>query len=106
VLESCTLHRASITKLVAPAIGHAQKPPEKLALAMVEKLIAGQFSEIVAPFNPEMAVVVSGPALKETWDQLTAPRSANCRASTICSWPAKARAAPRSTIGQVTSMVR
>jgi len=58
--------------LVAPALGHAQEPPEKLALAIVGKLIAGQFSEIVARYNPEMAAVVSGPALKQTWDQLTA----------------------------------
>ena len=58
--------------LVAPALGLAQEPPEKLARAIVEKLIAGQVSEVVAQFNPEMAAVVSGPALKQIWDQLTA----------------------------------
>jgi len=56
--------------LIAPALGHAQEPAEKLALAIVEELIDGRFSEIVAQFNAEMAALVSGPALKQTWDQL------------------------------------
>jgi len=58
--------------LVAPALGLAQEPPEKLARAIVEQLIAGQVSEVVAQFNPEMAAVVSGAALKQIWAQLTA----------------------------------
>jgi predicted LPLAT superfamily acyltransferase len=42
--------------LVAPALGQVHEP-EKLALAIVEKLIAAQFSEIAAQFNPEAAAV-------------------------------------------------
>jgi predicted LPLAT superfamily acyltransferase len=45
--------------LVAPALGQVQEP-EKLALAIVEKLIAGPFSEIAAQFNPEAAVSEPG----------------------------------------------
>jgi hypothetical protein len=41
---------------VAPALGKVQEP-ETLALAIVEKLIAGQFSEIAAQFNPDAAAV-------------------------------------------------
>ena len=37
--------------LVAPAAGLAQEAPEKMGVAVVEKLIAGQFSEIVAAFS-------------------------------------------------------
>jgi uncharacterized protein len=72
--------------LVAPALGRAQEPPEKMAVAIVERLIAGQFSEIIAQFNPEMAAVVPGPALKQTWDQLTATEG-----------PVRALGAPRTT---------
>jgi len=58
--------------LVAPAAGLAQEAPEKMGVAVVEKLIAGQFSEIVAAFSPEMAAVVPGTVLRQTWEQLTA----------------------------------
>src|SRR5262245_57195898 len=43
---------------VAPAL--AQEPPDKIAVAILEKVIARQFSEIVAQFNPEMAAAVPG----------------------------------------------
>src|SRR5262245_8399647 len=57
--------------LGAPALARAQEPPERMAVAIVEKLIAGQFSEIVAQLSPEMAAAVPGAALEQTWHQLT-----------------------------------
>jgi uncharacterized protein len=63
---------AALLGTLLPALGHAEVPPENLALAIVEQLIAGQVSQIVAQFNPEMAAMVSGPVLKQTWDQLMA----------------------------------
>src|SRR5262249_61504052 len=72
--------------LVAPALARAQEPSEKMALAIVEKLIAGKFSEIVAQFSPEMAAAVPGPALEQAWDQLTATEG-----------PVRGLGAPRTT---------
>jgi dienelactone hydrolase len=50
----------------------AQETPEKIGVAIVSKLVAGQFSEITAAFTPEMAKALPGDALKRGWDQLTA----------------------------------
>jgi uncharacterized protein len=62
--------------LGAPILGRAQEPPEKIAVAIVEKLIAGQVSQIVAQLSPETAAAVPGPALEQIWDQLTATAGA------------------------------
>ena len=62
--------------LVAPGVGLAQEAlenmPENMGVAIVEKLIAGQVSEIVAVFGPEMAAAVPDTVLRQSWDQLTA----------------------------------
>ena len=50
----------------------AQETPEKIGVAIVSKLVAGQFSEITAAFTPEMAKALPGNTLKQGWDQLTA----------------------------------
>jgi dienelactone hydrolase len=49
----------------------AQETPEKIAVAIVGKLVAGQFAEIAAELTPEMAKALPGDALKRGWDDLT-----------------------------------
>jgi dienelactone hydrolase len=58
--------------LGGPLAACAQEPPEKVGVAIVSKLVAGEFSEITAAFTPEMAKALPGNTLKQGWDQLTA----------------------------------
>lgn len=58
--------------LAGPLAACAQEIPEKIGVAIVSKLVAGQFSEITAAFTPEMARALPGDALKRGWVQLTA----------------------------------
>ena len=68
LLSCIALLAASL--LTTPA-ARAQETPEKIGVAIVGRLIAGQFSEAAAAFTPEMTKALPVDTLKQHWNELT-----------------------------------
>ena len=62
----------TITLAAVPgAAARAQDPPGKLADTIVDHMLAGQFTEVVAIFTPEMAKALPAGTLEQLWGNLT-----------------------------------